>query len=517
MAFPYGTSAAIFAFDLIPTGGSSKLGNLTLERLRDLVHDRMYDEQVPPDEVLTSTDDYHWGWMYLDGENPISVDRWCAWGIRAFVKKPPKKLVKAMQEARIEELKGEGTKKLSRDERQEIYDSIRAEQVAKMPPNIEEHPILFDTLNNRVYLFVSSKTQREAMQERLRRVLEPMLGEYEYRPWNLEHFLRLTRPQATLPADVGERFLTWLAIHAHHERWMATVADGKTVRVQVALEDRLNVIRESGAAKLDGDEIVQQYVESIEVENGMRVTGIRLHMISKVGDEATRTHQIMVDSDGLVASVKIIDATKLSKKDDAEVAILDRADEYQRALWLLRMLMHGFNITALAETLKKEAQTQLWPGAPTGAIHWNDAGTVDWQDDPDENSEAQGDLFGSVGDTIGDEDQANMKDRIAALNQKADSQAIEAAKQMGYEHGSAGVNENPWPLDRAEHNAYEDGFQTAMIHKQKDQSKAQQAAKERTDRCQGVKANGEPCTAKAFRDTGFCNVHQSQGAQGVGA
>jgi ribosome modulation factor len=509
--FPFATAAAVFIYDLEPIDPKGKLGAFNLARFRDLVTDRLLESRVPNADTMAMDDGYRWGWAWPDDENPVSIREWVFFAIRAFVKKPPAGLVNALYDQRLAEERDNDSpkQKLSKDVRAEIKDGIKKDLVSRTPPNVEEHPVLIDTLSHRIVLFNPSAREREGFLGRLERVLSPMIGDYKAVPWTLEHYLRITRPQATLPAEVGSLFLTWIGQQALHQRWLACVLGGETVRIQVALEDRMNLATNEGTVSLDGSQIVDQYMTDIEEENSARVTQIRLHVLARHGEKPARRYNVILDSYGNIPRIKLLDAAKLRKKDDnLESATVDRADDYLAAANFVRILMHAFDVDPLTIRLAAQAQTQLWPGAPTGNLTWHEADTVDWAEKPKEEEEAGGEQTGLF-DSKEDAEQAreDAAARIAGLNAKADRDALEAAKQRGYEHGTVGVKENPWPADRAEHAAYEDGYATAAVHKKHDKKRAKESKSARDGLCQALLKNGNQCTSKAMRRK-RCMRHQ---------
>lgn len=511
--FPFATAAAVHIFDLVPRDPEGKLGEITLARFRDLVHDRFLTTRIPDAEAMGTEETYTWGWAWPDDKNPVSVGPWLLFHIRAFTKKAPTGLVRAMYDKRMAEEKANQNpkQKLNAEDRAAIMDGIKRELTAQMPPNVEDHAVLLDTREKRLVLFNPSPVARRGFLSRLERILEPMLGSYTTRPWNLEHFIRLTRPKATLPPDLGSLFLTWIATQALHQRWCATVLDGETMRIQVELEDRLDVETETGSSKFDGEKIVQQNMEEIEADNNARVTQLRLHILARHGGDDARRYNAILDSEGAMPRLKLLSASKVKRSEDnLETATLDRGDDYLAVAGFIRVLMHAFNTGPLAERLAASPQTQLWPGAPTGDLSWFESDLVDWDTTPEPADPDQAGLFD------GPEQAKDAKDdtakRIAALNNKAETQALDRAKQMGYEHGTAGVKENPWPEDKAEHGAYEDGFETATVHKTHDKKLAKKARQDRTDTCLGTKKDGEPCSAKAVRQ-GYCMSHLKQGME----
>lgn len=507
--FPFATAAAVFIYDLQPVDPKGSLGQFNIARFRDLVTDRLLTSRVPNADTMSMDDGYRWGWAWPDDENPVSIREWVFFAIRAFVKRPPAGLVNAMYDERLAQEKDNDNpkQKLSKDVRAEIKEGIKKDLVSRTPPNVEEHAVLIDTVNHRIVLFNPSAREREGFLGRLERVLTPMIGDYKAVPWTLEHYLRITRPNATLPAEVGSLFLTWIGQKALHQSWLACVLDGQTVRIQVELEDRMNLATNEGTLSLDGSEIVDEYMTDIEKDNGARVTQIRLHVLARHGEKPARRYNVILDSYGNIPRIKLLDAAKLRKKDDnLESATVDRADDYLAVAGFIRILMHAFDVEPLTIRLAAQAQTQLWPGAPTGSLSWHDADTVDWNDAPKEpEGGEQTGLFESKEEA--DKASDNAAARIAGLNAKADSEALKAAKQRGYEHGSVGVKENPWPEDRPEHSAYEDGYDTAQIHKQHDKKRAKAAKGDRDGLCQAVTKNGEPCKSKAMRRK-RCMRHQ---------
>lgn len=381
-SFPWGTSDAPTVFTARRMGDSRTGGHLpllrgvSLDRVRDLTHENRMDSRVPPEDVLIADFDIRWGWAWLDDKNPVSVGPYVSWMVRQWVKVPPGSLVKAMVAHRVTtELKAMSTPatsldgstpaparriKMPTERKKEIKEEVTSELRKRQPPKIEEEPFVIDIERGLVLVFTKSESVRQAIMNRLRNLLTPMWGSGLYfEPWNLEQYLRQSRPNTNPPAEPGMKMLTWLAIAAAHKKIIRSRAANVAFRIE--LDGALTVGMHDGSAKISGDHAVEQAVEGYDDDaSGGRVSALGLYVHVYGG----RDYRLKVTSDGVITSCKLESATKLNDEyNDADARlqsyVLDRADDYITAAQLVQHMIAAFDVLQLSTWMREQAQVHL--------------------------------------------------------------------------------------------------------------------------------------------------------------
>lgn len=397
MPFPFARSFPVFVYDVLSPANAPPDGSFNIARFRDLAHGRLLETMVPP--TLDSSEEYSWGWAWPDNLNPTSVGRWISWTLRAYVKRPPRKLVEAMVEARVQEkLATSPGFKVDKEWRQLERDDVEQILRIKMPPNIEEDQIVYDTAGHRLILFTRSERNRSAITERLRRLLEPMLGEgLQFLPWDLERYLTSdvdgTRAQAVLPQEYDVRFLSWLATQALHRRWVEiAIADrGEPLIMQVTLDGNLKVMLADGEMSVSGDRAAESIAGDVESpDTDVRASRAKFFLRVRGG----RSYTVTVNARGELVGAVLNGCAPMSRKEsNLEQATLDRADDALTAAGLLRMLYAAFDYGPLSEWMEALPQQQMFAGAATGRVIWHDEDVFE-SGEPTPDDSPQENLFG---------------------------------------------------------------------------------------------------------------------------
>jgi len=389
--FPFSASAAVFPYSI--TAGNGKLPALELARLHDLTADRFLSSRVP--ESLDSSSAQEWGWCWwLDSGNPVSINRWVLFGIRQWTKKPPANLQRAMLEERVKEAKEDGTR-VNKDWKQAQAEDIERLLTIKTPPNIEETPVVLDTVNGTLWLYEARTKTREAILGRLRRILEPVYGKaLQFTPWNLHWHLRRTRPDAVLPVEIDKRWISWVAGLASTEKWMVAHDDDGTDKAWgLVLDDKLRLDRADGELSVSGDGNVADTVRDMlspDNDNDGDISRLKIWVANKQGS----AFRLLLDSQGNILRCSFTEITKFrATVENLDEATLDRCEWFAAAADLVRLLIQAFDNGPLEEWMDCAPQRQLWPGVPPGGIEWLDADP--WpdhgeQEQREENGEQRG-------------------------------------------------------------------------------------------------------------------------------
>lgn len=402
--FPHTTNTGVFVYHLSRAKGGT-LPNAEKARLRDLLHDRVLARRAPKDLDHPNGEvaDDVWGWYYPDSGDLGHVGHLLTWGRRTWTKRADPGLLKASiddQRAELQRMMEQEIEDYKSKERTPPYKELRAELNEKLDafkeaqeqalrlraqPKVREDGILLDDEHKRLVLFAASASQRDSLIYALRRILGALYraDDLLIEPWSLSHYLGRARAKHALPADVGPRFLGWLARHAG-TTWMEASERGATVEandvletfledqrwfVQVELGEQAVAETDDGKITAKGSDAVLELIADEDCTERLE----RLELI--VGEPALGAEQrwsILVDAEGRPLKVKLLhSADKAPSNEDGGIYL--RGAALLRAHDALVVLVAAWDWSDLHELLQTAPQVGLFPLAPVMPGRWINA------------------------------------------------------------------------------------------------------------------------------------------------
>lgn len=335
---------------------------------------RLFRSRVPPS--LGFSQENLWGWCLLDNENPVSVGPWLVFGIRGWKKKvPPRLLTSIVEERTAAWCRENGRERPPKSVKLEIRDAAKLELLGAQLPEVGDVGICVDIVRRRLLLPGVSPVQGRGIVSRLqgllRFVLHPELRIVEM---DLEATLYRSRPSASFPSGIGERFLAFLTQQAKQEAWGVfrdVPEHDEPVVLQLSLDGDVSFrTDDEDTIRAQGDEAVKDALRWLD-DDGERVRVSQSSIMLTEAEPGSRQFEIRIDDKGMIRKARCYGGYVVSDA-DLETAVFERCETMTEIHQIVRLLVHAFDAGPLSEIMATARQAQLWAGHVEPRVSWHD-------------------------------------------------------------------------------------------------------------------------------------------------
>lgn len=310
----------------------------------------------------------------------MNVGPWLVWGMRAWRKRVPPRLLNALIAERCaawcrEHDRERAPAAVSRD----IRTAARTELLRATPPEVADVSVLLDVQRNRLILPGLSEAASRGIVRRLlpvlRRVVHP---DVRLLAWDLESYLVESRPASVTPSEVGDRWLAFLTGRAASGAWAvfrSVEEHDEPVVFKLELDGRITLAtNDNDAIHVDGKESGADVIRWVGDEQG-RVRVREVNLLLTEPEPSTRRYAVRLDNTGAIRACKIVGGDTWAAGEPREVlqaATFERAETMNEVALYVRLLMHAFDAGPLEKLMTTARQVQFWPGSVAPRVEWYD-------------------------------------------------------------------------------------------------------------------------------------------------
>lgn len=334
----------------------------------------LFRSRVPPDLGFARED--LWGWCYLDNENPVSVGPWLVVGLRGWRKKVPPRLLAAVVEDHCAAWCAEHKReRVPHAVKVDLRDAAKLELLQHTPPDVGDVAVCIDIARRQLILPGITEMQGRGLSSRatvlLRQILHP---EVQLQETTLESYLYESRPAATFPSGIGERFLAFLTAQAQCEAWAVfrgVPEHDEPVIFQITLNGDVSFrTDDEDTLRAQGAEAVRDALRWItDDEERVRVSQVALLLIEP--EPSNRQFELRIDDEGTIRAARLVGGASYADS-DLDTAVFERCETMTELAMYVRLLMHAFDAGPLESIMAGARQTQLWAGKVEPKVEWYD-------------------------------------------------------------------------------------------------------------------------------------------------
>jgi len=318
------------------------------------------------------------GWFWFDDVGPICIGPFIAMGRRQYHKTIPSGLFQETLRIECEKwCKTNNAQRVPKPIRRYLKEGVQKDLLKSTMPAIRESAVMFDVVQERLYLFHASENVRGDIWARVRKLsADPdwrkAFGSMRQCEVTLQGYLEQLRPGVVLPDRLNEHFTAFLFDHAKEGHWFHLKPSDGGDSVRFGLELSHVVEMESGDVKIvaKGDVTLPDVVEHAQAKNGDSTTSLKRIRI-RIVTPGDRSFLVRIDDEGRSAQVRIEEPITVGAETyDTSISadVLSRATDWHYAHELMLALYRTFDAMFIGPAIKQAGQTQMFPGGPAATV-----------------------------------------------------------------------------------------------------------------------------------------------------